>query len=218
MKDYNFCFSWAIKTSDIIDFIQESNQIKVNNDNYGEIFENLSNYIKIDDVILNTSKHPFLFNFVKGAAFNPEKEFNTIFSEVIKKKDLADSFCEVKEKIHHGFKKFFKEAEKNLNDSLGERFENFNKNLHFIDYQDLINSSLEKFEKYNKDEPNFEELKQRFFEKNLNLICGDKYDIYFQIDLLKPLIASQNSKISEFSTIYVDVIAEMATVLWMPLI
>jgi hypothetical protein len=205
MQDYNFSLTWVIKTPEIMNLIQEKNHIEINNDNYEEIFNNLSNYIEIEDVIFNTSKHPFLFNFVKGAVDHPDKEFNTIFTEVLSKNDLRNfhiktkSFCDVKNKIHDGFKKFFNETEEKLHNSLSEKFDDFRGNLHFVDYKDLLNLSIETFEKYNKNEPDFENLKNQYEKKIKNLICENGYSLSLKLDTIK-LLSGLESELSSKSS------------------
>jgi hypothetical protein len=203
MVDYDNNFVWIVKITDILSDIEKNNNIQINNENYLKILENLDKYIQIDDVIFNTNLHPFLFNFVKGAVENPQKEFNTIFSEILSKEDLekfginSENFCQTKEEFHNGFAKFFKNSEEKIHKLLHEKFPDFNENLHFVDYKDLLTHLEKTFDKFNKDQENFDKLKARFSKRIEDFICEGCFDLSFKMDVLKPLIGAEAGKFKD---------------------
>jgi hypothetical protein len=198
--EYDNYFSWTSRIDDIITKIHDLNHgIKVNHSNYREIFNNLNQYLKIDDVILNTKTHPFLNQAVRGAIALPDHEFKIIFSDLLKKTDLkyhdlcdSENGCKlgkIRKEIFNGLAKFFEKADHDLDAALTESIPNYNHNLHFVNYEKVLEKSIEKFIELNSNEENSSELIDRFKHriqeyKNLQ---HKTHDLSFKFDIAKIL-------------------------------
>jgi hypothetical protein len=205
--EYDNYFSWVCRTNDVITKIEDLNHgLKIDYSNYRQVFNNLDQYLKIDDVILNTEVHPFLKQAIKGAIELPDHEFKIIFSDLLKKTDLKNhDLCDlengcklgkIREKIFNGLAKFFEKADRDLDAALTESIPNYNHNLHFVNYENILDLVINKFTQFNSEKENFSELlddfKYRIQEyKNLQ---HKSHDMAFKLDLNKLISVFDSDK------------------------
>jgi hypothetical protein len=200
--EYDNYFSWTSRISDLITKIEDLNEgVKVNSSNYRDIFENLDKYLKIDDVILNTDIHPFLESAIKGAVNFPEHDFKIIFSDLLTKKDLksyklcdSENKCkldQIRKEIFGGLSKFFEKVDHDFDEALTKSLPEYNHNLHFVNYEDVLDKAFVKFSEFNSSEENLEDLINSFKEKIEKYKTFKSkipaYDIAFKVDLGKVL-------------------------------
>jgi hypothetical protein len=203
MSEYDNYFSWTSRISDVITKIEDLNPgIKIDHSNYREIFDHLSDYIKIDKLMTNTDFHPFLFNAFSGAKNFLDHEFKIIFLDLVAQRDLdqfelcdQENNCEInkiRKEFFHGLEKFFEKSESDLDLAMSEAFPDYNHNLHFINYEEILEKALEKFIEFNKSEKNSTELIEGFkkiIEKYKNFQYGEdgsyKWDFAFKFDFAK---------------------------------
>ena len=203
----SFCnnFFWVIFNENLIEKVEQAKGLTIDDQNYKEIFNHLSDCLKIDDVILNTEDYPYLSSVVKNAKLHNEKMHNIIYDDMLDINDFEtlkkfnilnkesfnknpkkvtindiniDKYLEIKKDIHLGIYKFFQEAKDYMK-------EQDVKNVDFIDIFEVENDVLKLFIEFNENDPEVQNDAKNFQSRINNYLLLNNQSRMNKVDIGK---------------------------------
>jgi hypothetical protein len=212
-QNNHYCnnYLWVSFAENFVPKIEKIINEELNSLNFREIFSNLKDFLKVEDIILNNKIYPYLSDVLENAALYPEKMHQIIYDEMIDlnnlellekfdlifKNDLntfeldLEKYIEFRDVVHDGFKNLFNEAKNQIIEYLHLN------NVDFVDIIDAAKDCIKLFATFNLDSEDFEERLYEFGSKISEYLSLNTQSRMNKIDIDKMfaiVFSGENSK------------------------